>query len=78
MVAFALALSSGGAACQSRSEASATAPAQARELVEIFSWWSAPGEADALEALIAAHQATHREARIFNSANRLDGGRHSR
>ena len=46
-------------ACQSRSEASAAAPAQARELVEIFSWWSAPGEADALEALIAAHQATH-------------------
>ncbi len=55
-------------ACQSHPEASATSPRQGRELVEIFSWWSAPGEADALEALIAAHQAIRPEARIFNSA----------
>lgn len=67
-IVLAAALSSAGTACQSRSEASAPAPAQTRELVEIFSWWSAPGEADALEALIAAHQAAHPEARIFNSA----------
>ncbi len=58
----------GVGACQSRSEARTSGPAPARELVEIFSWWSAPGEADALEALIAAHQATHPGARIFNAA----------
>ena len=38
------------------------------ELVEIFSWWAAPGESDALQALIAAHAERHPEARIFNSA----------
>ena len=58
----------GAGACQSRPEAGTPGPASARELVEIFSWWSAPGEADALEALIAAHQAVHPGARIFNAA----------
>ncbi len=58
----------GAGACQSRPEAGTSGPASARELVEIFSWWSAPGEADALEALIAAHQAVHPGARIFNAA----------
>ena len=38
------------------SEGQGSGPAPARELVEIFSWWAAPGEADALEALVAAHQ----------------------
>lgn len=57
-----------GGACQSRSQASLPEATPARELVEIFSWWSAPGEAEALEALIAAHQTTHPGARIFNAA----------
>ena len=43
-------------------------PAPARELVEIFSWWSALGEAEALEALIATHEKAHPDARIFNAA----------
>ena len=39
-----------------------------QDLVELFSWWSAPGEADALEALIDAHHARDPDARVFNSA----------
>jgi glucose/mannose transport system substrate-binding protein len=58
----------GAGACQSRSEAETSGPRPSRELVEIFSWWSAPGEADALEALVAAHQTLHPGARIFNAA----------
>ena len=58
----------GAGACQSPSEARTSDPAPTRDLVEIFSWWSAPGEEQALEALIAAHQATHPSARIFNTA----------
>jgi glucose/mannose transport system substrate-binding protein len=58
----------GAGACQSHSEVQGSGPAPARELVEIFSWWAAPGEADALEALVAAHQTTHPGARIFNAA----------
>lgn len=38
------------------------------ELIELFSWWMAPGESDGLAALIAAHAAHHPEVRIFNSA----------
>jgi glucose/mannose transport system substrate-binding protein len=41
---------------------------QRRALVELFSWWSAPGEAEALEALIDAHRLAHPDARIFNAA----------
>ncbi len=40
---------------------------QAR-LVELFSWWTAPGEAEALNSLIGVHQRTHVEARMFNAA----------
>ena len=59
----------GAGACRSRPDAeTSSGPAPARELVEIFSWWSAPGEADALEALVAAHRTTHPGARIFNAA----------
>lgn len=59
----------GTGACQSRSEAgNRSDSAPARELVEIFSWWSALGEAEALEALIATHETVHPGARIFNAA----------
>jgi glucose/mannose transport system substrate-binding protein len=43
-------------------------PAPQKRLVELISWWFAPGEAQAVEALIAAHKLTHPGARIFNSA----------
>jgi glucose/mannose transport system substrate-binding protein len=47
----------------------ATEPASdERPLVELFSWWSAPGEAEALEALIDVHRRQHPGARIFNAA----------
>jgi glucose/mannose transport system substrate-binding protein len=39
-----------------------------KPLVELFSWWTAPGEAEALQALVEAHKATHPEARLFNAA----------
>jgi glucose/mannose transport system substrate-binding protein len=38
-----------------------------RSLVEIVSWWFAPGESDAVSALIEVHRASHPEARVFNS-----------
>jgi glucose/mannose transport system substrate-binding protein len=39
-----------------------------RELVELFSWWTAPGEAGALQALIDTHHVTYPGARLFNAA----------
>ena len=40
-----------------------------KQLVELYSWWTAPGEADALEALVDAHHNAHPGARIFNAAS---------
>lgn len=37
-------------------------------LVEIFSWWNAPGEAEALQALVDSHTVTHPHVRLFNAA----------
>lgn len=36
--------------------------------VEVFSWWTAPGESEALQALIDLHQATYPHERIYNAA----------
>jgi glucose/mannose transport system substrate-binding protein len=44
------------------------APEQPRPLVELLSWWLAPGEAEALQELIHTHGRLHPEARVFNSA----------
>jgi glucose/mannose transport system substrate-binding protein len=38
------------------------------QLVEIFSWWIAPGEAEALQALVDTDKATYPQDRIVNSA----------
>jgi glucose/mannose transport system substrate-binding protein len=46
-----------------------------RPLVEVFSWWYAPGEAEAVEALTAVHHARHPTARVFNTAFSGDGAR---
>lgn len=46
----------------------APAGPQSAKLVELFSWWTAPGEAEALQALIATHRQRHPEARMFNAA----------
>jgi glucose/mannose transport system substrate-binding protein len=37
-------------------------------LVEVLTWWVAPGEAEALQSLIHTHIARYPDARIFNSA----------
>jgi glucose/mannose transport system substrate-binding protein len=37
-------------------------------LVEVFSWWYAPGEAEAVEALTTVHHGLHPAARVFNTA----------
>jgi len=36
--------------------------------VEIFSWWTAPGEAEALQALVDLQKARFPKERIFNAA----------
>jgi glucose/mannose transport system substrate-binding protein len=36
--------------------------------VELFSWWIAPSEADALEALIALHRRKYPNEKVFNAA----------
>jgi glucose/mannose transport system substrate-binding protein len=38
-------------------------------LVEILTWWLAPGEAEAVQSLIHTHIARYPEARIFNTAS---------
>src|SRR5215510_7018278 len=35
--------------------------------VELFSWWIAPGEAEALQALVDLNKANHPNERIFNA-----------
>lgn len=37
-------------------------------VVEIFSWWIAPGEAEALQALVDVHKSQNQNSRIFNAA----------
>lgn len=48
----------------------------ARQVVELFAWWIAPGEAEALQALVDVHKVPHANARIFNSA--ADSGTNAR
>ena len=38
------------------------------EVVEIFSWWTQPGEAEALQALIDVYQDDTQGGRVFNAA----------
>lgn len=45
--------------------------------VEVFSWWTAPGEAEALQSLMDLHREHYPGARIFNAATTpevLSGG----
>lgn len=37
-------------------------------LVELFSWWTAPGEAEAFQRLVDDHRAAYPDTRIFNGA----------
>lgn len=36
--------------------------------VEVFSWWTAPGEAEALQELVALHRTNYPKQRIYNAA----------
>jgi glucose/mannose transport system substrate-binding protein len=47
---------------------SAAGTAARRPLVELFSWWTAPGEAEALQALVRTHKTLHPTDRVFNAA----------
>ena len=48
--------------------------AQASTELEIFSWWTSPGEAPALEALFELYRATYPDVEITNSAVAGGGG----
>ncbi|MEO6599470.1 MAG: ABC transporter substrate-binding protein [Polyangiaceae bacterium] len=67
---FALAPLVGLTRCGTRPEPDAGAALEPKsvKLVELFSWWTAPGEGEALQALIATHRQTHPHARLFNAA----------
>jgi glucose/mannose transport system substrate-binding protein len=52
------------AACGS----SSTSVAENSHIVEIFSWWTAGGEKDALDAMLAYHLKAHPEEKIVNAA----------
>jgi len=43
-------------------------PPETKKDVEIFSWWTAGGEKEALDALIAYHQKAHPDENIINAA----------
>ncbi len=57
------------AACASSDDGGAAAGVDPgrRTLVEILSWWRAPGEAEAVQALIARHRTAHPDVRVFNA-----------
>jgi len=56
------------AGCSDDDKSSPAAPAQTDRTVELFSWWIAPSEAEALNALIAVHNDTYPHDKIVNAA----------
>jgi len=54
--------------CGSSGQTSGAGGGGGTQTVEIFSWWIAPGEAEALQALVDADRAQHPSDRIFNAA----------
>jgi ABC-type glycerol-3-phosphate transport system substrate-binding protein len=56
-----------GLGCSSSKDDPAPAtggPDAASDVVEVFSWWVAPGEADALQALVNTYKATYPSGRV--------------
>ncbi len=47
---------------------SGTDGAAAPPLVELFSWWTKPGEVEALDAVLAVHNRRHPGAKVINAA----------
>ncbi|HET9955620.1 MAG TPA: ABC transporter substrate-binding protein [Polyangiaceae bacterium] len=48
----------------------------AQRSVEVFSWWIAPGEAEAFQSLVDLNKQLHPQTRVFNAA--LDSGDNAR
>lgn len=55
-------------ACSSSGDGKNGDPTTETRSVEIFSWWVAPGEAEALQALMDVNKAQHPADRVFNAA----------
>ena len=71
--ALALAVALAGTACSaSEKEPSNPAPSEEETQLEIFSWWTASGEADGLLALFEYFERDHEAVRIVNAA--VEGG----
>ncbi|HEX2730896.1 MAG TPA: ABC transporter substrate-binding protein [Polyangiaceae bacterium] len=50
---------------------SSSEPDEPAPSVEIFSWWSSPGETEALQALLQVHHRKYPEVRVINAAEVL-------
>jgi glucose/mannose transport system substrate-binding protein len=61
-------LALGAVACSSNGDGKSDDPTTETRPVEIFSWWVAPGEAEALQALVDVNKAEHPGDRVFNAA----------
>lgn len=65
------------AACASENEPPSGASVEpAKTQVTLFSWWVAPSEADALNALIAVHAAAYPDEKVSNAA--IESGERAR
>lgn len=67
----ALALVSGSFGCSSADSSGDEADdttGEAQVAVEVFSWWTAPGEAEALSSLMDLHKKNFSRSRIYNAA----------
>ncbi|RYZ04904.1 MAG: carbohydrate ABC transporter substrate-binding protein [Myxococcales bacterium] len=62
--------------CSDDEKAPSTADPTADEDIEIFSWWIAPGEADAFDALVSLHESSHPHQRPYNAA--IESGERAR
>ena len=67
--ALSLALTTGcGSDAENSDGAGGTGSTNEIVRVEVFSWWTAPGEAEALQSLVDLHRKTYKNTRIFNAA----------
>jgi glucose/mannose transport system substrate-binding protein len=57
-----------GSSASPASGTGGTGGAGGEQVIEIFSWWIAPGEAEALQALVDVNKTQHPGDRIFNAA----------
>jgi glucose/mannose transport system substrate-binding protein len=49
-------------------DGSSTSGSQNEDIVEIFSWWTQPGEIEALQSLFDLYRQDHANSRVFNAA----------